>query len=62
MTNVAEADLTHARRLVANCERDLGYALQTNIIDLICDNTDWTFERCEAVGNVIYKEKGIKRD
>jgi hypothetical protein len=54
-------DIEVARELVRKCEASLGRELRTNIIDLLCDNLDWSYDRCEAAGLAIYKEKGIKR-
>jgi len=54
--------LAAGREFVKRVEADLGYALDSHIIDLFMDNADklnFTDEDCLAVGNVVYADKGI---
>lgn len=57
----ATDDIKHAKELVAKAEASLGHPLTSNIIDLICDNTDWSYERALAAGNAIKNERGLKQ-
>lgn len=50
-------DIQFARDLVEKAEAAIGERLTSNIVDLICDNTDWSLERAKAAAEPIYAER-----